>query len=121
MPTIQVVGQTSPTVALLAVRPSWVRVTGADGTVIFEKILDAGEQFDLPTTEGAATLRAGNAGSLYFAVNGATYGPAGTGPDVIKNVSLAPDALLKAYQVADIERDSDLARFVSVAEAATSN
>ena len=121
LPTIQVVGQTSPTVALLAVRPSWVRVTGADGTVIFEKILDAGEQFDLPTTEGAATLRAGNAGSLYFAVNGATYGPAGTGPDVIKNVSLAPDALLKAYQVADIERDSDLARFVSVAEAATSN
>jgi hypothetical protein len=40
---------------------------------------------------------------------------------VIKNVSLARDAILETYQVADIERDSDLARFVAVAEAAASN
>ncbi len=74
---------------LLAVRPSWVRVRGADGTVIFEKILDAGEQFEVPMTEEPATLRAGNAGSLYFAVNGQTYGPAGSGPQVIKGSLLA--------------------------------
>ena len=117
LPPVQVVEGTSPTVALLAVRPSWVRVTGADGTVIFEKILNAGEQFDVPLTEEPATLRAGNAGSLYFAVNGATYGPAGTGPDVIKNVLLAPKALQESYAVADLSRDSDLARFVAVAEA----
>ncbi|MBT8413987.1 MAG: DUF4115 domain-containing protein [Boseongicola sp.] len=121
LPTVQVVETASPQLALFAVRPSWVRVTGADGTVIFEKILDAGEQFDLPTTEEPATLRAGNAGSLYFAVNGATYGPAGSGPEVIKGVSLGRDAILEAYQVADIEDDSDLARFVAVAEAAASN
>ena len=121
LPTVQVVEEASPTLALFAVRPSWVRVTGANGTVIFEKILDAGEQFDLPLTEAPATLRAGNAGSLYFEVNGATYGPAGAGPEVIKNVSLALDAILEAYQVADIERDSDLARFVAVAESAASN
>ncbi len=121
LPTVQVVAQSSPTVALFAVRPSWVRVTGADGTVIFEKILDAGEQFDLPLTEVPATLRAGNAGSLYFAVNGATYGPAGNGPAVIKNVSLALESLLETYQAADIEGDSDLARFVAVAEASASN
>ncbi|MBT8458644.1 MAG: DUF4115 domain-containing protein [Boseongicola sp.] len=121
VPTVQVVETASPTLALFAVRPSWVRVTGADGTVIFEKILDAGEQFELPTTEAPATLRAGNAGSLYFAVNGATYGPAGVGPEVIKNVSLAQDAILETYQIADIEGDSDLARFVAVAEAASSN
>ena len=121
LPTVQVVQSASPTMSLFAVRPSWVRVTGADGTVIFEKILDAGEQFELPTTEEPATLRAGNAGSLYFAVNGATYGPAGSGPQVVKNVSLARDAIISTYQVADIEGDSDLARFVSVAEAAASN
>ena len=121
LPTVQVVETASPQLALFAVRPSWVRVTGSDGTVIFEKILDAGEQFDLPTTEEPATLRAGNAGSLYFAVNGATYGPAGSGPEVIKGVPLARDAILQSYQVADIEEDSDLARFVAVAEATTSN
>ena len=37
------------------------------------------ERFELPQTEEPATLRAGNAGSLYFAVNGQTYGPAGQG------------------------------------------
>ncbi len=121
LPPVRVVEATTSSVALLAVRPSWVRVTGADGTVIFEKILNAGEQFDVPLTEAPATLRAGNAGSLYFAVNGATYGPAGDGPVVIKDVVLAPDALQQNYTVADLSRDSDLARFVAVAEADASD
>ncbi|MDA8584674.1 DUF4115 domain-containing protein [Rhodobacteraceae bacterium] len=119
LPEVQVVAASAPSVSLLAVRPSWVRVRGADGTVIFEKILDAGEEFDVPLTEEAATLRAGNAGSLYFAVNGKTYGPAGDGPSVIRDVVLAPDALLENYVEADASADSDLARFISVAEAET--
>ena len=90
---------------------------GSDGTIIFEKILDAGEQFEVPLTEEPATLRAGNAGSLYFAVNGQTYGPAGDGPVVVRDVALAPDALRDRYLVADVQRDTDLARFVAVAEA----
>lgn len=117
LPPVQVVADAAPSVSLLAVRPSWVRVRGADGTVIFEKILNAGETFDVPLTEEPPTLRAGNAGSLYFAVNGQTFGPAGDGPAVIKDVMLAPDALQEAYQVADIERDTDLKRFVAVAQA----
>ncbi len=120
LPPVQVVEDTSPSVGLLAVRPSWVRVTGSDGTVIFEKILNAGEQFDVPLTEEPAMLRAGNSGSLYFAVNGETYGPAGNGPNVIKNVILEPHALQKKYKIADLSRDSDLARFVAVAEAGAS-
>jgi cytoskeletal protein RodZ len=121
LPPVQVVADSTPTVALLAVRPSWVRVTASDGTVVFEKILDAGETFEVPLTENAATLRAGNAGSLYFSVNGQTYGPAGAGPEVIKGVELAPEALTAAYAFADIERDADLKRFVAVAEANVSN
>lgn len=117
LPSVQVVEASAPSVALLAVRPSWVRVRGADGTVIFEKILNAGEQFDVPLTEEPATLRAGNAGSLYFAVNGQTYGPAGDGPVVVKGVELSPEALTGNYVVADVERDTDLARFIAVAEA----
>ena len=41
---IQVVAANAPAVELLAVRPSWVRVQSADGTVLFEKNLDAGER-----------------------------------------------------------------------------
>lgn len=116
---VQVVEPAAPSVSLLAVRPSWVRVRGADGTVIFEKILDAGEEFEVPLTEEPATLRAGNAGSLYFAVNGETFGPAGNGPVVVRDVVLAPDALRENYSLADAAADSDLARFIAVAEAGT--
>ena len=119
LPPVQVVEDLAPSVSLLAVRPSWVRVRGADGTVVFEKILDAGEQFEVPLTEEPATLRAGNAGSLYFAVNGETYGPAGDGPAVIRDVVLSPEKLTEKYELADTSSDTDLARFIAVAEAAS--
>lgn len=114
---VQVVEDGPPTLALLAVRPSWVRVSAADGTVIFEKILDAGERFELPKTEEPHRLRAGNAGSLYFAVGSQTFGPAGQGASVIRNVTMSAADLRETYALADPGADSDLARFVAVAEA----
>lgn len=116
-PPVQVVEEAEPTVTLLAVRPSWVRVRAADGSVIFEKILDAGERFEVPVTEEPPTLRAGNANALFLAVGDKTYGPVGTGPDVVKNVVLGAEAVRETYQIADAEGDSDLARFIAVAEA----
>jgi len=47
-PSPQVVGAGPDTVELLAVRPSWLRVRAADGTVIFERIMDAGERLHDP-------------------------------------------------------------------------
>ena len=114
---VQVVADGPPQVALFAVRPSWVRVRAADGTVVFEKILDAGERFELPVTEEAHVLRAGNAGSLYFAVGQETYGPAGPGASVVRDVTLSATAVKEVYAVADPTSDADLARFVAVAEA----
>ena len=108
---------TGPELMLVAVQPSWVRVRAADGTILFEKILDANEEYVLPDTEGVPTLRAGNAGSLYFSVNGQTYGPAGNGPSVIKNVALSREALTRTYALADPGADNDLARYYAVAEA----
>jgi cytoskeletal protein RodZ len=115
---VQVVAAEVPGVELLAVRPAWVRVTAADGTVMFEKILDAGERWALPKTEEPPVLRVGESGALYFAVNGQTYGPAGARGQVTKNLELSPEALTTAYAVADIAQDEDLARIVAVAEAA---
>ena len=113
----QVVAADAPEVVMFAVRPSWVRVKAADGTVLFEKILDAGETYVLPKTEAPPVLRAGNAGSVYFAVNGQNYGPAGKGPSVVKNVALSVDTLKAAYPVADLTADKDLADYVAVAQA----
>jgi cytoskeletal protein RodZ len=117
-PAIQVVEAKAPAVELLAVRPSWVRVQAADGTVLFEKILDAGERYEVPQLEAPAVLRAGNSGSVYFAVNGQTYGPAAPGAQVVKNVALSPEALTEKFELADLSGDPDLAAMVAVAEAA---
>lgn len=114
---VQVVAGDAPEVVMFAVRPAWVRVTGADGTVIFEKILDTGERFSIPKTEEPPLLRAGNSGSVYFAVNGTTYGPAGPGTSVAKKVSLGAQALTRTYQTADLGSDPDLAKVIAVAEA----
>jgi hypothetical protein len=114
---VQVIEDTPPEIVLFAVRPSWVRVRGSDGTVLFEKILDAGEQYVLPQTEEPPVLRAGNAGSVYFSVNGETFGPAGDGPAVVKNLDLSADSLLASFQPADPSEDADLARFFAVAQA----
>ncbi len=112
---IQVVENEPPKVELLAVRPSWVRVRSADGTVLFEKILDAGERYTVPQTEAPANLRAGNSGSLYFVINGEPFGPAAPGAQVVNDVALSADALRESYTVADLDRDADLNRLIAEA------
>jgi len=114
---VKVVEDAPPTVEILAVRPAWVRVRAADGTVLLEKTLDAGERYTVPQTEAPATLRAGNSGAVYFAVNGETYGPAAPGAQVVSNLALSAEALSGAYSVANLDADPELARFVAVAEA----
>ena len=114
---VQVVADAAPGVEILAVRPSWVRVSAVDGTVLFEKILDAGERYNVPALSQAPVLRAGNSGSVYFSVNGKTYGPASPGSNVVKNLSLAATSLTTTFQVANRAGDADLAHFVNVAEA----
>lgn len=115
---VQVVADATPQLEVLAVRPSWVRVQSADGTVLFEKILDAGERYVVPKLEEPPVLRAGNSGSVYFAVNGRTYGPAAPGASVVKNVALSAETLSQTFAEADLAVDADLAKFVNVAEAA---
>jgi cytoskeletal protein RodZ len=114
---VQVVADAKPGVQVLAVHPSWVRVSAADGTVLFEKILDAGERYDVPPLQEAALLRSGNSGSIYFVVDGKVLGPSAPGAQVIKNVALSSEALSTAYTVADLSADADLANAVNVADA----
>lgn len=111
--TPQVVANNVPEVVLFAVRESWVRVRAANGTVIYENIMNKGDRFVLPQTEEAATLLTGESGAVYFAVNGEHYGPAGRNGQVTKNLSLAADSLREQYKVADLQKDGDLATVVA--------
>lgn len=114
---VRVVADANPGVEILAVRPSWVQVSAADGTVLFEKILDAGERYAVPPLQDAPLLRSGNSGSVYFLVNGQTFGPAAPGANVVKNVALSAESLSESYAAADLTRDADLAEVLSVADA----
>ncbi|MGV6847462.1 MAG: helix-turn-helix domain-containing protein [Marinibacterium sp.] len=114
--TPQVVEDAAPTLAVVAVRPSWVRVRAADGSVIFEGIMEPGDSYEVPATEEPPSLRAGESGAIYFAVNGQHFGPLGPRGQVTSNVPLSIDHVEESFAVADLEQDGDLARVVAEAE-----
>lgn len=99
-------------VEVLAVRPSWISVTAADGTVLFENILDAGERYAVPALQQAPRLKAGNSSAVYFVMGGQTYGPAATGLEVVRDVDLSTTGVAAAFGLADRSLDADLTSFV---------
>ena len=101
-------------VVLFAVRPAWVRVSSASGTVLFEGTLNAGDTYTVPDGADAPVLRAGNSGAVYFAVNGVTLGPSGPGANIARNVALTADSLSETYVMADADADPDLPRVASL-------
>ena len=111
----QVVEDTAPQLQMVAVRPSWVRVTAADGTVIFEGIMEGGQSYDVPLTEEPPTLRAGESGAIYFAYQNQHFGPVGERGRVTSQLPLSIDTVQDRFEVADLEQDRDLARMVAEA------
>lgn len=110
---IKVVEDTVPEISIFTVRSAWVRIKSADGTVIFEKVMDAGEMFTLPKTVKPLMLRTGFAGTVYFSVNGKTYGPAGEGASVVSEIILAQAEIQQTYALADITGNKELASVVA--------
>ncbi len=109
----QVVADAPSGVQMVAVRPAWVRVRSADGTVIFEGVMNGGDTYDVPLTEMPPTLRVGESGAIYFKVAGQHYGPAGPRGAVTSNLALAPSDLTGTLAVANLAQDSDLERYVA--------
>ncbi len=102
-----------PEVSIFAVKSAWVRVSSVDGTVIFESVMEKGNKYVLPKTEEPPTLRTGNAGGVYFAVNGKTYGPAGVGASIASKVALGEAEIMENYQLADLTASEELAKVVA--------
>lgn len=76
-------------IVVYAARPAWVQVTGPDGSVIFEKILDAEETAVFEDDGAEKMLRAGNSGAVFLKLNGELFGPIGTGNKVARDIRLA--------------------------------
>lgn len=115
----QVLTEQPTSVRMVAVRPAWVRVRAADGTVLFEAIMNAGDTWDVPVTQEAPELRVGESGAIYFAFNGQHYGPAGPRGQVTSGLPLDAQVLADALQVADLEQDEDLLRYVAELQGVT--
>jgi hypothetical protein len=115
----QVLENAPAQIALFATREAWVSIKSADGTRIFENIMRPGQEFILPMTELPPQLHTGMSGSVYFAVNGQLYGPAGTGTRVVKNIILSQKGLQDAYNLANIDEDPQLLRVASTSEVST--
>nr|WP_321509928.1 RodZ domain-containing protein [uncultured Celeribacter sp.] len=114
--SIRVMEEGAPELAIVAVRPSWVRVQAADGAVLFEKILNAGERYVVPAMEEAPILRTGNAGGVYFAVNGQAFGPVGATGSVVKNIALSDAAIEESFETVDLAANDTVAEMFQVAE-----
>ncbi len=111
-PRPQVLADVAPEVVVFAVRPSWVRIQSAEGTTLYEAIMQEGDRFVLPRTEEPATLRTGESGAIYFSVDGTPYGPAGRPGAITGNLPLAAASLRETYEVADPQSDTALSRVV---------
>ncbi|MFK7869485.1 MAG: helix-turn-helix domain-containing protein [Roseobacter sp.] len=113
LPVPQVSEPRQPSLQMVAVRPAWVRVAAADGSIIFETIMEPGETWDAPFGEEPAVLRTGESGAIYFAINGDFYGPVGETGTVTSNVALSIEQLQQSYALADISSDRALATMVA--------
>lgn len=109
----QVLAAAAPGVTLIAKREAWVRVRSASGTTLYETIMKPGDTWVVPQTEAAPILRTGNAGGIYFAVNGQTFGPFGQQGKVRDNLELGPQQIAQVVQPADLAQDSGLAKIVA--------
>ncbi|MEM6371343.1 MAG: RodZ domain-containing protein [Pseudomonadota bacterium] len=107
----RVVEETAPALTMVAVRPSWVRVRAADGTVIFEATMQAGDTWEAPLTEEPPTLRTGESGAIYFAMNDKFYGPVGETGSVTSNLPLEIAGLQETYLPVDVDTDEGLVRY----------
>lgn len=91
------VAEKTPLISLFAQQEAWVRVSAADGSVLFEKVLAAGEEYTLPARAEVSSLRAGNAGYLFLMVDGQVFGPVNGTNGVARNVSLAAADIMENY------------------------
>lgn len=83
-------GNLNSRIQIRATEMSWVQITDDLGNLVMTRVLDPGETYRVPNTEGL-TLASGNAGGLEVLIDGVAQGPLGLRGTVVRNVALDPD------------------------------
>jgi cytoskeletal protein RodZ len=114
----RVLADAAPGVTIVAVSETWVEVTSAAGKKLLAKVMQPGDTYVVPQTEQAPTVFSGNAGGVYFAVNGQTYGPYGESGQFGRGLALSSEDVTQKMAVADLSTNGELARVVAELNAA---
>ena len=77
--------------AILATADSWILVRDATGTILFSKVLHAGQSWPVPQ-EAGLILTTGNAGGTEVTKDGKPTAPLGAAGAVLHNYILTPPA-----------------------------
>ena len=107
----QVVETPASALVMVATAETWVRVTSADGSTIYETIMQPGDSWEAPLTEEPPKLRTGNSGGVYFAMGDKFYGPVGSSGAVTKNLPLSIAGLQETYLPVDVQSEEGLVRY----------
>jgi cytoskeleton protein RodZ len=85
-------------IVMRAVADSWIQVRDADRSVLFTRLLKAGESYRVPERPGIS-MRVGNAGGLEILVDGKTAPMLGPPGAVRRDVALDPERLMAGTAV----------------------
>lgn len=114
----RVLADAAPGVTIVAVAETWVEVTSPSGRKLLAAVMQPGDTYVVPQTEQAPTVFSGNAGGVYFAVNGQTYGPYGQSGKFGRGLALSSEEVTQKMAVADLTTNRELARVVAELNAA---
>lgn len=109
----QVTATPAPGITVVATAPTWVEVSLPSGQKIFAAEMQPGDTYQVPQTAEAPQIFSGNAGGVYFAMNGQTYGPYGQSGQFGRNLQLAASDITQRLQVADLTQNQTLAKVVA--------
>ena len=109
----QVTATPAPGITVVATAATWVEVSLPSGQKIFAAEMQPGDTYKVPQTAEAAKIFSGNAGGVYFAMNGQTYGPYGESGQFGRNLQLASSDITQRLQVADLSQNQTLAKVVA--------
>ena len=112
-PIVQVTQRLADEILIFSLKPAYIRVSESDGTILYSKILDPGEYFLVPRTQGLKSLRAGMSGHVYFRMNGNDYGPVGDGPSVKRDINISKRSILDKYKIADFSNNAKAKKIIT--------
>jgi len=109
----RVLAEQPPMITVVATEDTWVEVTAPSGKKLFAQVLEGGKTYQVPQTDQAPTIFSGNAGGVFFEVNGQTFGPYGESGQFGRDLALSAQDITQKMQVADLTQNRVLARVVA--------